>query len=95
MKTWLKIVLTVLVFLLIGFYGAFNLYPCKTAPVVLNPIYTWNLCSMDLIAAVQIVGIDKLYFGLTWGRWIAILLNLVLAYLIVLGADYLYNKFKK
>jgi len=89
--------LTAVVFLLIGYFGVCNLYPCKISPVIAKPVYTWGMCSMNLLATKNIVGISEMYFGLSYtlGRVVALVLNWVIAYLIVIGLLYTYNKFKK
>ena len=77
-----KFILTILIFILIGYYGVCKLYPCTSSPVIAKPVYKWGFCSMSLIARMKIVGVHELYFGFEAGKWIALLLNLVIAYLI-------------
>lgn len=50
---------------------------------------------MDMLASVKIVGMHKLYFGFEKGNWLALLLNFIIAYLIVIGVKSIYNKFRK
>jgi len=90
----LRIFWTFIVFLAICYFGKINLYPCKVTPVVLNMVYKWSLCPMDFFG-MPIIGIGRLYFGLYYGRYIAIFLNLVIAWLIVGLIMYLYKKYKK
>lgn len=92
---WLKWTLVVIIFILIGYFGFFKIYPCKVAPVVLNPIYRWSLCSMDMFASAKMVGMYKLYFGFEKGNWLALLLNFIIAYLIVIGVKYVYERVTK
>jgi len=89
--------LTAIIFLLIGYFGVCKLYPCKVSPVIAEPVYTWSVCSMNLLATKYILGISEMYFGLSYnlGRFVALVLNWVIAYLIVIGLIYAYNKFKK
>lgn len=90
---WTKGGIAALLFILISFFGSFNLCPCKTAPVILNPIYKWGTCSMNVLT--PILGVHKLYFGFEQGWILALVLNLVVAYLIACLAVYLYKKYKK
>ena len=90
-----KFGLTAFVFLLLGYLGKIAIYPCKWAPVVLNPVYKWKLCSMDLLARRFIVGVHELYFGFNQGKIIALVLNLVIAWLIVSLIIYICTKLKK
>lgn len=87
---------TLIIFLAINYFGKCNLYPCKVAAVIAKPVYRWSLCPLDFFG-MPILGVSRLYFGLPfhYGRYIAIFLNLVIAYLIVSLVYYLYKKYKK
>ena len=89
-----RIFWTLMVFLAINYFGKCNLFPCKIAPIYKELVYRWGLCPMDFFG-MPIVGVSRLYFGLYYGRYIAIFLNLVIAYLIVSLIYYLYKKYKK
>jgi len=40
-----------------------NIIPCQKAPVIPNPVYTWDFC--DLNPDSNLLGIQKKYFGYT------------------------------
>ena len=92
---WLKWTSVMIVFILIGYYGFCKLYPCLSSPIIAKPVYTWKLCSMDIFNRMYIIGVSERYFGLAQGWVIALFLNLIIAYLIVAGLKYGYDKIKK
>jgi len=89
---WGKYGLIGLVFVLISYLGKIAIYPCKSSPVIAVPKYTWKLCNMDILGRLNWVGVSEKYLGFYQGKWIALLLNLVIAYLIVYLLIYIHKK---
>jgi len=65
MKLQKRLAYSVALGILVFFISMFvPITPCQTAPVVPNPIYQWNLCTLNP-DSVNLVGVSRLYFGAT------------------------------
>ena len=54
--------------------------PCKTSPVIAEPIYTWSICKLPNPFTNPIIGISQKFYGISTEP----LAGLVLQFLIVL-----------
>ena len=90
-----KIGLTGLIFILISYLGKIAIYPCKVSAVIQFPVYTWKLFQMSILRSMYTFGIHEMYFGFNAGKYLGLVLNLVVAYLVVSLTLYLYKKYKK
>jgi hypothetical protein len=94
-RKWIKHGLIILIFAWLSWLCKLAIYPCKTAPVVLNPLFEWNWCEPSVLKTVQMVGLHKLYFGFEQGWMLAVVFNFIIAWGIVYFWAYLYKKYKK
>jgi hypothetical protein len=85
----LFVVISVLLFFL-------PVVPTLSAPVVLEPIYTWDLKSpVYSLQSVDIVGVSNKYFGVFTGAdaaMVSIAFTLLIAYLVSCALIYLFKK---
>jgi hypothetical protein len=60
--------------------------PCQTAPLVPNPTYQWNICTLNP-DSINLVGVERLYFGyttsITSAYFVLIIISFVLAMLVL------------
>jgi hypothetical protein len=90
---WCKYGLIAAIFVWLSWFCRLTIYPCKSAPVVLNPVYKWGVCRTSILA--NWVGVHNLYFGFEQGRILALILNVIIACVVVYLGVYLYKKYKK
>ena len=58
--------------------------PCKTAPVVANPDYKLALCKIPNPFGEQLVGVSKMFYGLSADPLAALIFTFIAVFIIVL-----------
>ena len=81
MRLQKRVIYSVVFALILFFVSMFTkITPCQTAPVVPNPIYQWSLCNLSP-DSVNILGVNRLYFGYTSSLTETYVIFLVLAFI--------------
>ena len=91
-KLILFVILTALIFFL-------PVVPTLTAPVVLNPTYTWSLKSpAESWRSIEIIGVSEMYFGTFTGAdafLVSIAATLMISYLVSCILVYIFKRERK
>ena len=57
--------------------------PCKTSPVIADPIYEWELCRLPSPIGEQLVGLSTKYYGSTTNPLAGFILHFIVIYALV------------
>ena len=72
----IAIVITILSFI-------FPIVPCKTAPVIAEPVYVWSMCKLPNPIGEQLLGLSTKYYATTTDSLTGFLIHFIIIFAII------------